>query len=126
MHFDQIAERVTRAVGKPWFFWLMIGAIVAWLPTLVLTSTGTSDLVIDAIANPISLVLIVLLQNSQYRSDVAQDKRADDVEKAFAVLFRHLARHDPHAECRDALEREARHLVEKAEAEGRLASAGVS
>jgi len=125
MRFDQLAERVNRSVARPWFFWLVVAAIAAWVPTLVLTSTNTSDLLIDAITSPLSLVLLVLLHNSQDRSDEAQDRRQDDLEKALALLLRNVARHDPHEECRHELEREARRLVAAAEEEGRLASADV-
>lgn len=125
MRFDQLAETVNRSVARPWFFWSVIAAIALWVPTLAFTSANTSDLVIDALTNPLSLVLLVLLHNSQHRAGVAQDHRQDDVERALALLMRHLARHDPHDTCRDELEREACRLVAAAEKEAKLASADV-
>jgi low affinity Fe/Cu permease len=117
MTFDRFSEMVTRAVTRPWFFAITVIAIAAWLPTMVMWDTGPSDLLVDALTNPLSLVLLILLHNSQYRSEQAKDDREDHLERSLALVLRHLAARDD-AEQRRKLERAPDELVENAELTG--------
>lgn len=89
--FDRFAQRATGHVGRPWFFLIAVVAIVAWLPTLVLWDTGPSDLLVDSLTNPASLLLLILLQNSQNRGDAAKDARQDTLEHALADIIEQFA-----------------------------------
>jgi low affinity Fe/Cu permease len=124
MSFDQLAERSARQVGAPWFFALVVLAIVAWLPTVVLWDTGSSDLLVDALTNPLSLLLLLLLQNSQYRSDVAKDDRQDALEQGLALALRQLAEAEDDEGRRQELHEGAQRLIDNAERSSSIASAG--
>ncbi len=125
MSFNQLSERTARLVSRPWFFAVVLLAIVAWLPTLVLWDTGPSDLLVDALTNPLSLLLLVLLQNSQYRSDQAKDDRQDELERGLALVLDHLAEQEGDEARRRELRTRARHLEENAERSTSIASAGL-
>ncbi len=115
MWFDRFCEHVSRHVGQAWFFIVIFAAVGAWLPTLVAWDMGASDLLIDAIANPVTLLLLVLLHNKQHRGDEALDVRQDQLERSMALVLEHLAdREDEHAK-RERLREAARLLVENAD-----------
>lgn len=122
---DTLSQRATRTVISRAFFVVVLVALVAWIPTLFLADAGVADLVVDALTNPLSLLLLLLLQNSQYRSDQAKDHRQDQLSGALALLLRHAAEREQDAGQRDRLLAEADELEEAAEKEDRLASAGL-
>ena len=123
MTFDQVAERVTRQVVRPWFFLVVSVGIAAWLPTLIRWDTGSSDLLIDSLTNPLSLLLLILLQNSQVRSDRANDERQDHLERSVALVLRQLAQHQDDKDGRAELLAAAENLEENSRATRALASA---
>lgn len=123
--FDQLAERSARQAGRPWFFAVVVLAIAAWLPTLALWDSGSSDLFVDALTNPLSLLLLLLLQNSQYRSDVAMDDRLDALEQALALALGHLAEGEGDERRRQELRKGAQRLIDNAGRSTSLASAEV-
>lgn len=124
--FDQLSERTARHVARPWFFAIVAIAIAAWIPTVVLWESGTSDLLVDALTNPLSLLLLVLLQNSQYRSAQAQDDRQDEIERSLALVVRHFADTEQDESRRRELVDGARRLVHNAERSTSIASADVA
>jgi low affinity Fe/Cu permease len=91
MWFDKLSQQITEQVVRPWFFWLIVAALLAWIPTLFLWDDGRTDLLVDAITNPVQLLLLVLLQNTQWRQEKALDWRQDNVEGSLALLLRHVA-----------------------------------
>lgn len=123
--FDRFAERITRQVVRSWFFALVAVAVLAWLPTLFLWDSGASDLLVDALANPTSLLLLLLLQNSQHRSERAQDRRQDAIEHALALLLDEVAEHEDEGARRRELTRAAGRLRRQAEESSREASAAL-
>jgi low affinity Fe/Cu permease len=125
MWFDKLAQRITKQVVRPWFFWLMVVLIIAWIPTLALLDTGTSDLLIDALCNPLQLVLLVLLQNTQSRQEKALDSRQDTVEISLALLLRHAAEGVQDEARRRSLLEAADGLVENARSSKQLATADI-
>lgn len=125
MSFDQFAEQASRHVGKAWFFGLVVAAIVAWLPTLVLWDTGPSDLLVDSLTNPLSLLLLVLLQNSQNRTDDAKDARQDEIEHGLAAVLDHLAERVDDDDAAARLTEQARKLVRNAQRSESMSTAGL-
>lgn len=124
MSFDRFAQQITKQVVRPWFFWLIAGAILAWLPTLVLWDPGPSDLLVDSLTNPLSLLLLVLLQNSQSRQERALDRRQDQLERSVSLLLRQAAVHEPDEATRRSLSDAAENLMRSAEESEALATAG--
>lgn len=122
MTFDQLSEFANRQVARSWFFVAVLAVIVAWLPALFLLDANGADLMIDGLTNPLSVVLLALLHNSQFRAERAQDDRQDTLEQALAALMRHLARQQDAKEPEDLLQH-ADKLVESARQATRLASA---
>lgn len=123
MRFDRLAEQVTRHVVRPWFFAVTVGLILVWLPSLILWEAGPSDLLVDGLTNPLSLLLLVLLQNSQFRSERAKDERQDQLERSVALVLRQLARGEADEDGRAELLGAAERLEENARATRALASA---
>lgn len=124
--FDKVSERTARLIAGPWFFAAVVLAIAAWLPTVALWDTGASDLLVDALTNPMSLLLLVLLQNSHYRSGLAQDDRQDEIERSLAMVLRHLADSEGDEGRRRELVEGARRLVRNAERSRSISSADVA
>lgn len=122
--FDRFSQRATKAVTTPWFFAVTVLALLLWVPTLIGADPNISDLVIDAITNPVSLLLLVLLQNSQSRSDDAADKRLDQLSRGLALLLEDAAAHDRDESHQRALRAQAEELWRAAEKEERVATAG--
>jgi len=115
MRFDQFSEHVSRHVAHPWFFVVLVLAVAAWLPTLVFWQVDASDLLIDAMSNPVSLLLLVLLHNSQHRGDEALDVRQDQLERSMALVLEHLADRDTDPAQQSQLREAARQLIANAE-----------
>lgn len=89
----------------------------------MIRDTGSSHLLIDALTKPASLVLLILLQNSQNRGDRGKDARQDEMEHALAGLLRHLADSGAEAETRQQLLARADRLVSNAAATKTMSSA---
>lgn len=124
MTFDQLSESANRQVARPWFFVTVLVVLAAWVPSLLLFDANRADLLIDALTNPLSVVLLALLHNSRFRTEEAQDVRQDTVELALAAVIRHLARReDTLSADRDELLRHAELLVESAREATRLSHA---
>lgn len=115
MWFDRFCEHVSRHVGQPWFFIVVFAAVAAWVPTLVGWDPNGSDLLIDAIANPVSVLLLVLLHNKQHRGGEALDVRQDQMERGLALVLEHLAGREADPAQQERLREAARLLVENAE-----------
>ena len=126
VHFDRLSQRVTEHVGRPWFFVFVLAMLVAWLPTLFFWDAGRADLLVDALTNPLSLVLIVLLQNSQNRGDRAKDVRQDQLERAMAQLLLYQAGKEGDAGMRRRLCEAADSLLANAEEATTMSSADTS
>lgn len=124
--FDRLSQRVTEQVARPWFFLLVLAMLVAWLPTLFFWDAGHADLLVDALTNPLSLVLIVLLQNSQNRGDRAKDVRQDQLERAMAQLLLYQAGKEGDPGTRRRLCEAADALVANAEEATTMSSADTS
>jgi low affinity Fe/Cu permease len=123
MRFDRFSEHVSRHVAHPWFFIVMCGAVLVWLPTLVGWDANGSDLLIDAISNPVSLLLLVLLHNKQHRADVALDARQDQLERSMALVLEHLAAREADPSRQGTLRKAAWQLIDNAERTKSLAHA---
>jgi low affinity Fe/Cu permease len=123
MSFDLFAQRITNQVVRGWFFFAICLMILVWIPTLFLWETGPSDLLVDSITNPLSLLLLVLLQNSQSRQERAQDSRQDQLERALALLLHESAEHQRDQTQRRELQEAAEALVRNAGASSRMTKA---
>jgi hypothetical protein len=124
MTFDQLSESANRQVARPWFFVAVLVVLAAWVPSLLLLDTNHADLLIDALTNPLSVVLLALLHNSRFRTEQAQDVRQDTLELALAAMMRHLAdKDDTPDDERGELLQHARLLVESAREANRLSHA---
>lgn len=123
MIFDRFAELMARRVVRGWFFAILLAGVLAWLPTLFLWDSGASDLFIDALANPLSLLLLVLIENSQFRSEEAQDRRQDAIEGALALVLEQLGMAEDDESRRDELRAAAGGLREQAAESSRMAAA---
>jgi low affinity Fe/Cu permease len=88
--FDRFAERTARVVGEAVFFTLAFGAVVVWVPTIVLFhSVDTWQLVLNTLTSVVAFLLIALLQNSVRRNDEALHRKLDTVAAALAAQLRH-------------------------------------
>lgn len=94
--FDRLASAVSNQVSRAWFFALCALIVLIWLPSFfVFRSVDTWQLVINTLTTIVTFLLVALLQNTQYRSDKATQKKLNAVVEALADLMEGLAEQDP-------------------------------
>jgi low affinity Fe/Cu permease len=120
--FNEMSNKTSSALAHPAFFAIVVLALLAWLPTVVLMDTGVSDLIVDSITNPLQLLLLVLLHNNQYRVSKASDDRGDQTAWALASLLDHAADTSDDEDRSQRLRKEAAELRRDAEKDSDLSA----
>jgi low affinity Fe/Cu permease len=126
--FDRFAEAASRFVSRAWFFLACVVLVLIWLPSLPLFGTiDTWQLVINTATTIVTFLLVALLQNSQWRSaeatnrklDATADGLADTMESLILVMERLGVEETEHE-----LLRHARELRETVGIEKSISSSG--
>lgn len=87
--FDRFASAVTRQVSRSWFFCLCVALILAWAPSYPLWGDGdTYQLIVNTGTTIVTFLLVALLQNSQRRTDLANQHKQNAVAAGVAELMR--------------------------------------
>lgn len=98
--FDRLATAVSRVVAKAWFFALCVLLVLLWAPSiLAIHNIDTWQLIINTATTIITFLLVALLQNTQYRSDQAVQKKLNAIVEFLADLGEALAEQDPSMPC---------------------------
>jgi low affinity Fe/Cu permease len=94
--FDRLASAVSRVVAKAWFFAVCALIVCIWVPSILLIGDiDTWQLIINTLTTIITFLLVALLQNTQYRSDQASQKKMNSMIEALADIMEALAEQDP-------------------------------
>ena len=94
--FDRMASAVSRTVAKAWFFWACALIVLIWAPSIwFIKAVDTWQLIINTLTTIITFLLVALLQNTQYRSDQAVQKKLNAIIEALADVMESLAEQDP-------------------------------
>ncbi len=94
--FDKLANAVANTVAKAWFFCVCALIVLIWVPSFVfIRNIDTWQLIINTLTTIITFLLVALLQNTQYRSDQAVQKKLNALVEAIADLMEGLAAQDP-------------------------------
>ncbi len=93
--FDRIASGVSRIVAKAWFFCACVLIVLLWAPSyFAIGDVDTWQLIINTLTTIITFLLVALLQNTQYRSDQAAQKKLNAIVEALADVMEALAQQD--------------------------------
>ncbi len=94
--FDRMATAVSRVVAKAWFFALCALMVLIWAPSyFLIRNVDTWQLIINTATTIVTFLLVALLQNTQYRSDQAIQKKLNALVEAMADTMEALAEQDP-------------------------------
>lgn len=94
--FDRLATAVANQVSRAWFFALCVMLVIIWAPSyFVISNVDTWQLIINTMTTIVTFLLVALLQNTQYRSDQALQKKLNALVEAVADLMEGLAEQDP-------------------------------
>src|SRR5690242_14408400 len=113
--FERFVERAYRHVSQAPFFFVCLGIVVVWLVSVPLwTDLKSWQVAIHTVGTVISLLLLVLLENSSRRAEEAAQEKLNVLAEALSDLMASQARQDPELEAavnrlRDAVGLEERH-----------------
>lgn len=94
--FDRLATVVSNTVAKAWFFSVCALLVIVWAPSYFLFgNVDTWQLVINTMTTIVTFLLVALLQNTQYRSNEALQKKVNALVEAMADLMESHERTDP-------------------------------
>jgi low affinity Fe/Cu permease len=113
--FEKFVEAVNQRVSRAPFFILCLAIVVAWLVSAPLWPDPKSwQVVIHTVSSVLSLLLLVLLENSGRRAEEAAQEKLNVLAEALAELMESQAGHDPELrgatrKLREAIGLEERH-----------------
>lgn len=113
--FEQFVERVNEVVSKAPFFYVILAVLIAWAASFPLWSSATKwELALHTGSSVLSLLLLVLLQNAERRTDESAHEKLNVIAEALSDLMTSRAQDDPELresvqKLRDAVGLEERH-----------------
>ncbi|MDQ6946219.1 MAG: low affinity iron permease family protein [Actinomycetota bacterium] len=86
--FDDFSDRASTVAAKPWFFLGIVVSALAWLALGPLTgfSHGWVD-ALQVVAALVTLLLVALLENEQWRNGKATQRKLNMLLEAFAYIL---------------------------------------
>lgn len=86
--FDRFADVAARFVSRAPFFAACVIAVVIWAPSyFLIRDLDTWQLLINTGTTIVTFLLVALLQNTQYRSDLATQHKLNAIAEALADLM---------------------------------------
>ncbi len=82
---DRLSDAAANAASKPPILILVVALACAWIASHWLAAPPTTQILID-IFEMITLLLVVILQNSERRAEGALNQKLDSQAEALAVL----------------------------------------
>jgi low affinity Fe/Cu permease len=113
--FERFVEATTHVVSRAPFFGVCLAIVVAWLVSVPLWHDLKSwQVAIHTVSSVLSLLLLVLLENSSRRGEEAAQEKLNVLAEALSDLMASQARSDPELQpaidrLRDAVGLEERH-----------------
>jgi low affinity Fe/Cu permease len=94
--FEKFVEVVNHVVSRAPFFLLCLAIVVVWLVSAPLWPDSKSwQGVIHTVSSVLSLLLLVLLENSGRRAEEAAQEKLNVLAEGLAELMESQARNDP-------------------------------
>src|SRR3954469_21949384 len=94
--FDRLASSVAGLVAKAWFFGLCALIVLIWAPAILfIGDVDTWQLIINTMTTIVTFLLVALLQNTQYRSDQAVQKKLNALVEGLAAVMDAMVDKDP-------------------------------
>lgn len=94
--FDRFATYVSARTSQAWFFVVCVVIVVLWAPSFFLLGTiDTWQLIINTVTTIVTFLLVVLLQNTQKRSDDAVQHKLNAIADGLADLMKQLSTEYP-------------------------------
>jgi low affinity Fe/Cu permease len=113
--FERWVESAYQLVSREPFFYVSLGLVLIWLVSVPLWADLKAwQVAIHTVSSVISLLLLVLLENSSRRAEEAAQEKLNVIAEALSDLMQSRASDDPALEqsvrrLRDAVGLEARH-----------------
>lgn len=113
--FERFVEHTQQLVSRAPFFFICVGIILAWgLSFPLFSDVKTWMSVIHTVTSVLSLLLLVLLENSGRRAEEATQEKLNVLAEGLSDLMESRAREDPKLNdavnrLRDAVGLEERH-----------------
>jgi len=113
--FERFVEATYHVVSRAPFFGVCLAIVVVWLVSVPLWHDLKSwQVAIHTVSSVLSLLLLVLLENSSRRGEEAAQEKLNVLAEALSDLMASQARNDPELESavdrlRDAVGLEERH-----------------
>lgn len=86
--FDRFADGASRFVSRAPFFAACVLLVIIWAPSyFLIKDLDTWQLVINTGTTIVTFLLVALLQNTQYRSDLALQQKLNAIAEALADLM---------------------------------------
>lgn len=85
--FDRFADWASRQVSRAPFFAVCILMVVVWPVCFLFLNVDTAQLIINTATTIITFLLVALLQNTQYRADLALQHKLNAIAEALADLM---------------------------------------
>ena len=102
--FERFVEAIYGVVSRAPFFFVCLAIVLVWLVSLPLwVDLKAWQVAIHTVTSVISLLLLVLLENSGRRAEEASQEKLNVLAEALSDLMESQARQDP--ELRDAVRR---------------------
>lgn len=93
--FERFVEVAHHQASQAPFFFACLGVVVAWLVSLPLwVDLKAWQVAIHTVASVFTLLLVVLMENANRRSDEASAEKLNVIAEALAALMRSRARED--------------------------------
>jgi low affinity Fe/Cu permease len=88
--FDRFPDRASRIVSRAPFFAACVVLVAVWAPSyFIFKDLDLWQLIINTATTIITFLLVALLQNSQYRSDLATQHKLNAIADALGDLMCH-------------------------------------
>lgn len=86
--FDDFSDRASTVAATPWFFLTLVVSALVWLALGPLTgfSHGWVD-ALQVVASVVTLLLVALLENEQWRNGKATQRKLNMLAEASAYLL---------------------------------------
>ncbi len=81
--FDKISNKVSRAMGTPWSFFVAISVIIIWaISGPLFHFSDTWQLVINTGTTIVTFLMVFLIQNSQNRDSESMELKLNEIIRA--------------------------------------------
>lgn len=94
--FEHFVHGAHLQVSGPWFFYVCVAAVLAWLASVPLwVDLKSWQVAMHSVASVITLLLLALLENANRRAEESSQEKLNVLAEALAALMESQAVNDP-------------------------------